>query len=56
MQGHNSRQVNLMLVELETEQELNLWEENDSKTLSTKMIYGVKKKRRQYSWSTLTKL
>ena len=42
MQGHISRQVNWLLGELETEQELNLREDNDCKTLSTKTIYGVK--------------
>ena len=42
MQGHISSQVNWMLGELETEQELHPREDNDCKTLSTKMIYGVK--------------
>ena len=42
MQGHTLRQVNWMLGEIETKQELNIREDNDRKTLSTKMLYGVK--------------
>ena len=42
MQWHTLRQVNWLLGEIETRQELNLREDNDRKTLSTKMIYRVK--------------
>ena len=42
MQGHTLRQVKWLLVEIETEQEINLREDNDRKTLITKTIYGVK--------------